>query len=237
MEKDTKIFWIVGLTIAMLVLLPYLHLVPKFVISDSDFMQDETILANLSETTNFSIIASQIVFNDNGTIRTFNTGDIYYKLGGSEDVYGEIPDMEGTNTIYKYRISIVANETPNLLDNNFVSLEQWHIVYTKETQIINETIYQNQTIYQNVTVYQNVTITPSSESICTGLGGVYTNSTCTCPNGVKWYDNSTSRVCGPITTTITETIGPNFWMKYGAAGIIFIIMGLIIIYLIYKRTR
>lgn len=215
--KDKTIFLLVGLTLAILVLLPYLGLVPRFAISDSDFISDGavTLLSSTYSAENDSVAFS---FVENVNYAMANK-TIFYTIGNSTDVSMTVPNPTGTNTINKYQIDVVSG---------VVQLSKWHTVYTKEIQ----------TVYQNVSVPgPTVQLNATSNQICAGLGGTYSNVTCTCPNGSKWYDNSTSKVCGALTVTTTVTVEPNFWQKYGAAGIVFIVMGLIIIYLIYKRTR
>jgi len=208
---NNKLMWIVIGAIVIIILLPYLGLVPKFAITDSDFTSDGQVPITLNSITN-----GTISYAYNNQTFSYPTGTVYYEVGTA--IYSSIPDLAGTNTIYKYEIDSTSNGTN-------ATLTQWHVLYTEEIK--------------NVTVQTYIAANVTSTQLCSAVNGTYTNLTCTCPNGNIWYDNSTSKVCGPVINTVTNTVNvqPSFLQEYGVAGLIFIIMGLIIIYLIYTRTR
>jgi hypothetical protein len=238
MKKETKEMLIWGIVIVAVVI--YLIssgiLIPqKFVISDDAFIPDGTVplLA-------YSINGQYVTFSWVQDVNyTYTNGDVFYTIGNSTiTYYNYIPTPEGTNIVNKFQIVIAA-------DNTTAVLYKWHTVYIRETQnvTVNQTVYQNVTKYVNQTVnvsvpvYLNVT----SEQICNAVAGTYTNLTCTCPNGDKWFDNATSKVCGPITKTVTNDVNvpvqPTFFQKYGLALIILIGAIVIILYMNGGKKR
>jgi hypothetical protein len=227
-KQDKQIFLITFVTLAILILSPYLGLVPKFAISDSDFIyQGETNYPTIINGGNIVIENSTITFQQMGNQYTLPDGQFYYFLDNDSLMYLEIPeDLIGKHVLNKYQISSINNDTE-------ANIKWWIAAIDIEVKEVNISVVNNTVSY----IPQEVT----SEQLCTALGGNYseTNMSCKCPNNDLWYDNSTSKVCGPITNTntITVEVQPTFFEKYGIASIIFVIMGSIIIYMIYRRTR
>jgi hypothetical protein len=196
MNKDKQIIWLAGITLLVIVMLPYLGLVPKFAVTDNDFIYDGEV-----QIVSNSISNKTISYSYNNQTFNYPAERIYYIIGTT--VYDSIPDLEGTNIINRYKITLINNDTE-------ARLEKWHTIYTKEIQ----------TETQNVTVYKNVSVNITGPT-------VYVQNVS--------YKNITVNQTVEVIKEVQ--IEPTFFERYGLSGFIFITMGLIIIYLIYKRTR
>ena len=197
MNKDEQIYWLAGITILVIIMLPYLGLVPKFAITDSDIIMQDLATLNQNESIeNFLSVTSSgntisFIYMNNSI--NYLNGKIVYLFDNSSSLLDNIPVItEGTHTITKYQF-LVLNET-NQIKIQKGSKTFYHSIEIVEVekpvvQYVNKTVYVNQTVNQTITVIEEV------------------------PAKLTFYE------------------------RYGLAGIIFIIMGLVIIYLIYKRTR
>lgn len=138
---------------------------------------------------------------------TMNDLAIFYTVGNSTTTSSSIPNPEGTNTINKFQIAIQP-------DNVTAVLTKWHTIYTKEVQVVNATL--------------------TSSQLCAGLGGTYSNNTCTCPDKSTWTDSSSTKVCPPIIKTVEKEvkIQPTFFEKFGLSIITGVILGGVIIFLL-----
>lgn len=173
MEKN-KIYWLIGLALAIVILYPYLSQM-KFAISDSDFVLVYDDVQNVSG--NLSISNGIITVLHNGTLYNYSCNSIVYILDGSEgSPYTSIPSMSfGAHEIDKYEYLCQNNNTQ-------VEIKKWQTIYLKET---GPTVYINQTVYQNQTVevIKEVKIEPTlayiyqkyqlSIWIIVGLGAAY----------------------------------------------------------------
>lgn len=220
-KQNTQLLLIAGIVIAAIVLMQYPGLFSKFVIDDSDFQCKTPILRDVT--------AENYI---NGTIYysniTYTAGQVYYTIDNDTTRYSSIPDPEGTHKISKLVVDVVENNTK-------ISFISCSVIYTKEVNNVTVNVsVPGETEYVNVSVPVYVQQNATSSQICTGLGGTYLNVTCSCPNGNKWYDNSTSKVCGSVTVTREPVL--TTWEKYGEKGII-VALALIILYLAYGRKK
>lgn len=190
MNKDKQIMILAGLTILVIVLLPYLNIVPKFAISDSDWtlVEDTGMMTGSYTITNQTINFN--ISSQNYNVQSGQAFLYYLAVNGTcvdinpTNTYSSFPTLEGTNKICKLVAVIESNDS--------VRQKTYSTIYTKEIQIqkvAGPTVYINKTVNQTVIVEKKV----------------------------------------EVELTFLE--------RYGIAGVIFIVMGLIIIYLIYKRTR
>lgn len=218
-KSNHQAYWIIGIVVAFIIILPYINLNQKFAISDSDYTCDSPLILNISEESNFNINNGTIYYSNLNTTQVFLSGYNYWTIDNDTSVsYNSFPNLEGTHKIYKISYTIKENDTQ-------IEFNKCYIFYTKEIE--------KQTVINNSVTYIPANIT--SSQICNGLGGNYTNLTCSCPNGNKWFDNSTSKVCGPVINTVTNNVNipPTFFDKYGIAMII-VIISLVIIYFIWR---
>ena len=201
----------------------------KFVILDDDFTHLSTI--------NFTVGQQPLIDPQNGmvmfllnSISTANitsestlnftyinnsysgpSGKVYYAVDVNKSnasslfLYDTIPVLpDGYHDVGKIKLTIINATT--------VKYEDWSLNTLINNQIIN--------------VASNVT----SKQLCEAVSGNYTNVTCTCPNGDKWMDNSTSKKCGAITKTVEKEVDiqPTFFQKYGIALVVIIVAGIIL---------
>ena len=215
--ENKEIFIIVGAVFVMMFLTNqgYINL-PTFAIADSDFVSDgQTTIPGTIDNGTLTVMINNVTYS-------WPSGKIYYTVDSSTTISDTIPELTGTHRIDKFQVLTEDNLT--------IISKQWHTTYTKEV----ETVYQNVT-GPTVYVAQNVT----SEQICKAVNGTYSNLTCICSNGNKWYDNSTSKVCGAVTLTVTKEVEKEqtFWEKYWISILEGLILGSIIIYLMNWRKR
>lgn len=147
-KQDKNALLIVGLIVVFILISPSLKF-GKFTIADSDFTCDvpRTVALPSSE---FSLENGSIIFQDGNISRSLSSGQVYYKLDNNElGTYDTLPDFTGTHNIHKFKISLINNGTS-------VYFESCHVLYTKEVQVQNITIYQNVTKYVNQTVEKEV---------------------------------------------------------------------------------
>lgn len=205
MKNKNKTLMIVGIIIVVLFLFSSGNLnLPKFAIADSDYTCDSPYNITLPNQ-NINISNVTIYMNDSNTTRAFISGRDYWAVDNeTSSQYSAFPDITGTHKIYKVSYTIKNNDT--------IEHKLCYLMYTKEINI------------------SYVTANVTSQQICLAVNGTYSNTTCTCPNGNRWSDNSTSKVCGPITKTVEKEVQlqPSFFDKYGIAMIILVIAGVAI---------
>lgn len=203
-DKDNKIYWIAGLTLLVIIMLPYIGMVPKFAITEADIIltKVDSILPETDfdafSTINSTAPYATVSFNYSDVISTYPNNKILYLVDEVKTLYDSIPTLaEGTHTIRAYRFYAFNNtDVDNLtyIDVHTGSKTFYNAITTVE--VPKEVIkYMNNTVYVNQTINETITVEKLVEKDLT------------------------------------------FIQKYGIAGIIFVVMGLIIIYLIYKRTR
>lgn len=195
MAKQDKLMWLAIGAIVIIILLPYLGLVPKFEIVDSDIVLQDLATLNQNESVenflNVNLVSGTINFMYLNSSYNYPSGKILYFLDNSTFIYDGVPEMtEGTHILFKYQFISFNNDTQIKIQKgskNFYNSIQNVEVPVEVIKLVNNTIIVNQTVNQTITKEVQV--------------------------------------------------APTVFQKYGIAGIIFVIMGLIIIYLIYKRTR
>jgi hypothetical protein len=196
--------WYSIIAIAVIIVLPYLNIIPKFSISGEDIPTQEVGVANQ----NTSIEIFEMITADSGLIRflylnnsyEYPDGKMLYLLDNFTTLYGNIPELsEGEHTLIKYQLVIRSEDIGG----------------------------------------ENITRIAVSKGIKTFYHSVRNQNVTVQVPGPIQYLNNTIYVNRTINNTITEQvqIEPTIFQKYGIAGIVFVIMGLVIIYLIYKRTR
>lgn len=159
LEKK-QMFWIISLSILVVLMLNnlgYINL-PKFAISDSDFVLVNEATVNWDSMQNVTFINGTITIPLYGA---FNSGDsFYFVLNSSLECSGlgqfskTIPNPEGTHKICKYVFSSVNNNTQ-------MKTQLYSTIYTKEieqVEVAGPIEYIQNLSYINNTVYQNVTV-------------------------------------------------------------------------------
>lgn len=229
MNKDNKkSLVVIAAILGVVILLVWGGILPleKFVITDDDF---GTSINSVNFTTadvdgEFVLIGfvnNSMNFSYGGKYYLSPSGKVYYKIDNNTNLVDLIPSLtDGVHTVIKYKIT-------SLEGNTIMNIENWELTTLVQNQIVNQT--------------QQLNVT--SEQLCTALNGTYANLTCTCPNGDKWFDNSTSKVCGPVIKTETKTkevevpVEATFFQKYGLAIIILVGASAVIIYMGAGKRR
>lgn len=186
MDKNNKIYWLIGIALAIVILYPYLSQM-KFAISDSDYTCDPIQTINLPDTS-FNVSNGTIYYITPNMTKIFSSGQDYWNIDNdTSTVYSSFPDLIGTHKIHKISYTLKENDTN-------IEFKRCYVIYTKEIQnTTGPTVYVNRTINQTV------------------------------------YVNQTIEVIKQI------TIEPTFFQKYGISSIIFVVMGVIVLYLIFKE--
>jgi len=219
-KQQKQLIWAAVIIAAIAILAPYLGLIPKFAISDSNFLLNSNNTFSPNDPIFTYLISNAVISNGSFSFThaginytNVSSGKIYYFIDGMDNnytAYTDIPDVTGAHMIYKVQIFVTPDNT------------QFNVL-----------------IYSLSYLQQNVQLNVTSSQICVGVGGNYTESkeTCTCPNGNIWYDNSTSKVCGPVINTVTNTVNvqPSFLQEYGIAIIVIIISGIVIFLMRRKK--
>lgn len=215
MKMENRTYWIIGAIVLAIVLLPYLKL-EKFAIVESDFVYiDEKVAhANAAEDS-VTIADGKINFSLSGKAYSFPSGKIYYILDNKSDVlYDDIPsipiNVSANHIVSKYQVTSINGDT----EARF----QWWIAAIK---------IEVKNVYMNVT----------SQQLCIGVGGVYSGTTCTCQDKTKWYDNSTLKVCPPVTVEkeVKVPVEQTFTEKYGLTLVVIAIAAGVILYMRRKK--
>jgi hypothetical protein len=203
----------------------------KFVILDDDF----TVLSTMNFSVGQAMVDPQhgMVFSlnsiTNNTINFTYVNNSY--LGPSGKVYYAV-DLNETNAS-----SLFLYDTIPALPDGYHNIGKMKLTIINATAVKYEDWSLN-TLINNLKIEIAANIT--STQICNAVNGTYTNLTCTCPNGDKWFDNATSKVCGPIIKTVTNDVNvpvqPTFFQKYGLALII-LIGAIVIIYMERKKKK
>jgi hypothetical protein len=153
-KQDKNVLLIVGLIILFLLVLPQLKF-ERFAVADSDFTCDTPITITLPNP-EFSLENGLIIYYDGNITRSLSSGQVYYLLDNNLEAYDTFPEFTGTHNIKKIKISLINNGTE-------IYFESCHILYTKEIQVQNITVYQNITKYVNQTVEKIVEKTVEKE--------------------------------------------------------------------------
>ena len=239
-HKELIIWGIVILAVGAFLMTSNFIKPEKFTIYDDDFVMErtgvyDTHLANgVFDGTTININYAGFDYNLYPEQSLYFISNVSSCDISPSAIYKNIPTPVGTNRICRVQY--------NIINDNQVDIQTYSTIYTRE---VNSTIYQNVT--QNVTQYVNQTVNVSvpvymnvtSQQLCEAVSGTYSNVTCTCPNGDKWFDNSTLKKCGSVTVTNTETkevpVEQTFFQKYGLALII--LVGAIVIILYVGRKK
>jgi hypothetical protein len=162
-------------------------------IDNSNYILVTTALSSL-EQANATLSGENITRFYNGENYTFKSGDsLYYFTSNVSESCINAPFFYDSLHIPTLQgTNKICKYSLTLVnDSNEVKLEEkfYYTLYTKE-QV-------------------------TSKQLCESLGGNYTNSTCTCPNGDKWNETSVNKTCGPIKLDITskqlcESLGGNY---------------------------
>jgi hypothetical protein len=231
-QMKNNLLWGVIVVVALVLLFGtgIINIGDKFVITDDDFQaQPKTTVSytvgSVFEDSNLSLIS---IINNTmnltyyGKNYNISSGNVYYTIdtkaapfnASTFELLGTMPNLsEGLHNVNKLKFNI-TNST------SFI-LETWSLKIFVQDKVV------------------SVTGNVSLEQICSAVGGNYTNSTCSCPNGDKWNVNSTTKACGPVTKTVEKEvkIEPTFFQKYGIAIFAVIIAGIVIIIMGGKKKR